>query len=50
MRIIRKKMDRAIKKLNYRYRQRADMPFWYDWEPKRYKDVLDDNSMLSIDD
>ena len=33
VKLVRKKLDRAIKKLNYRYKARADMPFWYDWEP-----------------
>lgn len=44
------KMGKRIRKLNYRYKARADMPFWYDWNADRYKEVLDDDSMLSIDD
>lgn len=26
------------------------MPFWYDWEPNKYNNQLNDDSMLSIDD
>jgi len=26
------------------------MPFWYDWAPDTYKEVLNEDDMLSIDD
>ena len=34
----------------YKYKQRAEMPFWYDKNPALYNDVLDENSFMSIDD
>lgn len=48
--LIRNQIAHKLKKLHYRYKPRADMPFWYNWEPEYYKRELDDNSMLSIDD
>lgn len=34
---VRRKLNKAIHKMNYRYKPRADMPFWYDWEPKKFQ-------------
>lgn len=50
VKIKKKEMERALRKFNYRYKPRADMPFWYDWDPKHFKEKLNDDSMLSIDD
>lgn len=38
------------RKLDYKYKQRVDMPFWYDWKPDNYNEVLNEDDMLSIDD
>jgi len=34
----------------YKYEPRAEMPFWYDFEPDKYQKELDLDSNLSIDD
>ena len=33
----------------YKYKRRADMPFWYELEQERVNEVLDENSNLSVD-
>ena len=37
-------------KKDYKYEPRANMPFWFDFEPNKFKEMLDQDSNMSIDD